>query len=179
MAERDRYGANDIKPGLTGLAQINGRDELEIPVKAKFDGEYVKALKKGMTSGFLMDTNVVSDYKSIQDDGTNPLRVLVYAMPTILAFWKRKRIAQVSDNLIDFCINMSIISTGLYIISMFTSGIFIGRLPIYASLYGYILLPWEIETLFADKTRKIIKICMIFAYLVFYYYQLHLTWGLM
>lgn len=124
-------------------------------------------------------TNVVSDYKSIQDDGTNPLRVLVYAMPTILAFWKRKRIAQVSDNLIDFCINMSIISTGLYIISMFTSGIFIGRLPIYASLYGYILLPWEIETLFADKTRKIIKICMIFAYLVFYYYQLHLTWGLM
>lgn len=41
-AERDKYGANDIKPGLTGWAQINGRDELEIPVKAKFDGEYVE-----------------------------------------------------------------------------------------------------------------------------------------
>lgn len=41
-AERDKYNANDIKPGLTGWAQINGRDELEIPVKAKFDGEYVK-----------------------------------------------------------------------------------------------------------------------------------------
>ncbi|MBE5999858.1 MAG: sugar transferase [Sarcina sp.] len=40
-AERDKYGANDIKPGLTGWAQINGRDELEIPVKARFDGEYV------------------------------------------------------------------------------------------------------------------------------------------
>lgn len=39
-AERDKWGANDIKPGLTGWAQINGRDELEIPVKAKFDGEY-------------------------------------------------------------------------------------------------------------------------------------------
>ena len=37
---RDQYGANDIKPGLTGWAQINGRDELEIPVKAKLDGEY-------------------------------------------------------------------------------------------------------------------------------------------
>ncbi len=123
--------------------------------------------------------NVVSDYKSIQDDGTNPLRVLVYAMPTVLAFLCRKRIVQVGDNLIDFCINMSIISTGLYIISMFTSGIFIGRLPIYASLYGYILLPWEIEVLFADPTRKMIKICMIFAYLIFYYYQLHATWGLM
>ncbi len=41
-AERDKYGANDIKPGLTGWAQINGRDELEIPVKAKFDGEYAE-----------------------------------------------------------------------------------------------------------------------------------------
>ena len=42
IAERDKYHANDIKPGLTGLAQISGRDELEIPVKAKLDGEYVK-----------------------------------------------------------------------------------------------------------------------------------------
>lgn len=42
IEERDKYHANDIKPGLTGLAQVSGRDELEIPVKAKFDGEYVK-----------------------------------------------------------------------------------------------------------------------------------------
>ncbi len=44
VAEREKYGANDVKPGLTGWAQINGRDELEIPVKAKFDGEYVEKL---------------------------------------------------------------------------------------------------------------------------------------
>ena len=42
IAERDKYHANDVKPGLTGLAQISGRDELEIPVKAQFDGEYVR-----------------------------------------------------------------------------------------------------------------------------------------
>lgn len=42
IEERDKYGANDVMPGLTGWAQINGRDELEIPVKAKFDGEYVE-----------------------------------------------------------------------------------------------------------------------------------------
>ncbi len=41
IAERDKYGANDLKPGLTGWAQINGRDELPIEVKAKLDGEYV------------------------------------------------------------------------------------------------------------------------------------------
>ena len=55
VAERDKYGANDVMPGLTGWAQINGRDELEIPVKAKLDGEYVQALKKSSISGFLMD----------------------------------------------------------------------------------------------------------------------------
>lgn len=44
VAERDKYGANDVLPGLTGWAQINGRDELEIPVKAKLDGEYVKRM---------------------------------------------------------------------------------------------------------------------------------------
>ncbi|MBQ7594624.1 MAG: sugar transferase [Synergistaceae bacterium] len=42
IAEREKYGANDIRPGLTGWAQINGRDELEISEKARFDGEYVK-----------------------------------------------------------------------------------------------------------------------------------------
>lgn len=44
IAERDKYGANDVKPGLTGWAQINGRDELKIPVKAKLDGEYVEKM---------------------------------------------------------------------------------------------------------------------------------------
>ena len=49
IAERDKYHANDVLPGLSGLAQISGRDELEIPEKAKIDGEYVKNI------GFLMD----------------------------------------------------------------------------------------------------------------------------
>ncbi len=48
VAERDKYGVNDVRPGLTGWAQINGRDELEIPVKAKLDGEYVKKISFGM-----------------------------------------------------------------------------------------------------------------------------------
>lgn len=49
IAERDKYGANDVRPGLTGWAQINGRDELPIDIKAKFDGEYVERM------GFLFD----------------------------------------------------------------------------------------------------------------------------
>ncbi len=55
IAERDKYGVNDVKPGLTGWAQINGRDELEIPIKAKLDGEYVEKLNAGKFKGFAMD----------------------------------------------------------------------------------------------------------------------------
>lgn len=54
-AERAKYGANNVVPGLTGWAQINGRDELEIDVKAKLDGEYAAALNAGKCKGFAMD----------------------------------------------------------------------------------------------------------------------------
>lgn len=47
IEERDKYGANDVRPGLTGWAQINGRDELEIDVKARLDGEYVERMSIG------------------------------------------------------------------------------------------------------------------------------------
>lgn len=55
VAEREKYGANDVTPGITGWAQINGRDELEIEEKARLDGEYTAALCKGGFHGFLMD----------------------------------------------------------------------------------------------------------------------------
>ena len=57
-AERDKYGANDVKPGLTGLAQISGRDELEIEEKAKLDGVYAKSLKSSSIAGALMDIKI-------------------------------------------------------------------------------------------------------------------------
>lgn len=54
-AERDKYSANEIKPGLTGWAQINGRDELELQEKARLDGVYTEHLKKGGLNAFLFD----------------------------------------------------------------------------------------------------------------------------
>jgi O-antigen biosynthesis protein WbqP len=80
VAERDKYGANDVKPGLTGWAQINGRDELEIPVKAKLDGDYVARLNAGSWSGFAMDVKcffgtIISVAKSdgVVEGGTGEL----------------------------------------------------------------------------------------------------------
>ena len=65
IAERDKYGANDIRPGLTGWAQVNGRDELLIPVKARFDGEYVEKM------GFIMDCKCffMTIFKVVRSEG--------------------------------------------------------------------------------------------------------------
>ncbi len=74
-AERDKYGANDIKPGLTGWAQINGRDELEIPVKAQLDGEYVQQLGIGMDiKCFLGSVGVFKGDKSVVEGGTGEMK---------------------------------------------------------------------------------------------------------
>lgn len=74
-AERDKYGANDVKPGLTGLAQINGRDELDIPDKARLDGEYVKKLSFGMdVKCFLGSVSVFAKDDSIVEGGTGEIK---------------------------------------------------------------------------------------------------------
>ena len=81
IAERDKYGANDVLPALTGWAQINGRDELEIPVKAALDGEYVQKLKKSSVSGFLIDCRCffgtigsVLRHEGVVEGGTGEMR---------------------------------------------------------------------------------------------------------
>ena len=78
-AERDKYNANDIKPGLTGWAQINGRDELEIPVKAKFDGDYAEALRTGKglkmdIKCFLGSVGVFAKDDSVVEGGTGEMK---------------------------------------------------------------------------------------------------------
>jgi len=74
-AERDKYCANDIKPGLTGWAQINGRDELEIPVKAELDGYYCKNLSLGMDlKCFFGSLGVFKGDKSVVEGGTGEMK---------------------------------------------------------------------------------------------------------
>lgn len=71
IAERDRYGANDILPGLTGWAQINGRDELPIDVKARLDGAYVKKMCFGMDAKCIFGTLVsVARQEGVVEGGT-------------------------------------------------------------------------------------------------------------
>lgn len=74
IAERDKYGANDILPGLTGWAQINGRDELPIDVKARLDGEYVEKQSFGMDLKCIFGTVVsVAKQDGVVEGGTGTL----------------------------------------------------------------------------------------------------------
>lgn len=74
-SERDKYNANNVKPGLTGWAQINGRDELEIPEKAKLDGEYVNKLSFGFDlKCFFGSLHVFRKDDSVVEGGTGEMK---------------------------------------------------------------------------------------------------------
>ena len=74
IEERDKYGANDVRPGLTGWAQINGRDELPIDVKARFDGEYVEKLSFGFDCKCFFGTiGSVLKHEGVVEGGTGQL----------------------------------------------------------------------------------------------------------
>lgn len=103
-----------------------------------------------------------------EDDGVHPLRVALAFVPVVLAFLKRKTIAAQSNGYINICINMSVISAGLYFVGMFTSGIMIGRLPIFFRLYNLILIPYLINFSYKERKELMYTIFSV-VYIVFYY----------
>lgn len=131
--------------------------------------------------------NVLSDtdYARFSDknqfgEGTSPIKAIVFSIPFIIAVIGRKKIKEIDNPIIDFSANMSIIASGLYIMAaVLPAGVLFGRLPIYASLYNYILLPWEIEKVFSDKAKPIMYILLIIGYLAYFYYQTNIRASLL
>lgn len=112
------------------------------------------------------------------DDGANPIRALVYSIPALIAFFNREKIKEKNNQIINILVNISIITAGLYWLSVFTSGIIIARLTGYTSLYGYILLPWEVQYCFEREKSTIVRYGMIIGFVLYYIYQTHFAWGL-
>lgn len=104
-------------------------------------------------------------------EGVNPIRVLVMSVPTIIAFWKRELIKDKANPFINLCINLSVITTGCYIVGMFTSGI-VGRLPIYFQIFNYVLLPWLLKEGYDERSSKTITIISIVLYFAYFYYEM-------
>lgn len=108
------------------------------------------------------------------DDGVNPLRVLVSAVPMVLAFMARGKLREENNGVINICVNMSIITVGINLIAMVTSGIMVGRMPIYTSLYNLILLPHVIKTYFEEHLYGFI----VFMAVILYFLQFVVQWSL-
>lgn len=114
----------------------------------------------------------------LSTEGTSIQRAIVYSIPALVTLLFRKRIEIADNQLINMVSNMSIATLGFMFLSVFSSGLFLGRLAIFTSLYNYILLPWEIENIFTKNSARLIYAIMIICYLIFYYYQVVITWGL-
>lgn len=105
------------------------------------------------------------------DDGVNPLRVLVMCVPPAVAFWRRRELELRNNRYINICVNMSVVAAGLYFIGIFTSGIMVGRLPIYFEVHNLILLPYLFDYCFNEKERTIMYMMCTIGYIIFFYLQ--------
>ena len=110
----------------------------------------------------------------LNDDGTNMVRVLVYSVPALMALLGFRYILRSRDRAANLCINASMITMAVYVVSAVTSGIYIGRIPIYTTLHGYAVLPWLIDQIFEKLSAKLIKLLLVLFYLAFFVYQMRL-----
>lgn len=114
----------------------------------------------------------------LNDDGTNMIRVLVYSVPALLSLLSFRYILNSRDRAANLCINASMITMAVYLVSAVTSGIYIGRIPIYTTLHGYLIMPWLIDQIFEKVTAILIKLLLVLFYLAFFVYQMN-QWGLL
>ncbi len=140
-----------------------------------FIGRFTTLLNDMLTDTQYSD--IMQDEIWMNDDGTSPIRVLVYSLPAIISFFGRRIIRESNNPLINFCTNMSVASAGIYLVSAVTSGIFVGRLPIYASLYSYMIYPWMLRHMFTEESGSIVRVLLIIGYLLLFYFQMHIAWG--
>ena len=124
-------------------------------------------------------SGMVTDWAEWEDNGTNPIRVLVFSVPMLLSIVGLKYIKFEDNVVVNIMTNFSILACGVALVSMVTSGIFIGRMVEYFSIFAMLLLlPWEIENMFNQKSARIVTILMIVGYIIFFYFQMHFIWGL-
>lgn len=134
----------------------------------------------GMLEDVVENTDYATSMEEFKetDDGTSIMRIAVESVPVIIAFVYRNRIKDKLTPIIKLSINMSLVASGLYVISKIArSGIMLGRLPIYFSMYNLILLPWLIKNIFNKEEKRLVYYLMVILYLAFFYYQMVVTWN--
>ena len=135
----------------------------------------------GMLDSFLETSTENTMYANeltiiTNDKGAHPIRFFVSLVPIVLVLIKRNEIVTDSTPpIMNLAVNMSFVTSTLYLASVFTSGTFIGRLPVYCELYNLILIPWLINHLY-EKDKKILAPSLYGLYLLYYLYQIFISW---
>ena len=119
----------------------------------------------------LEDTQYEGALSDENDDGINAIRVLVESIPALLSLFGLRYVRQEDDPVINLCVNYTIVTTAVFLIGMVTSGIFVGRMPIYTLLYGYIAMPWLIDHIFEQRSARFVKYAMVGMYCLYFAYQ--------
>ncbi len=134
----------------------------------------------GMLEDVVENTDYATSMEEFKetDDGTSIMRIAVESVPVIIAFVYRNKIKDKLTPIIKLSINMSLVSSGFYVISKIArSGIMIGRLPIYFSMYNLILLPWLIKNIFNKEEKRLVYYLMFVLYIAYFYYQIFIAWN--
>lgn len=123
-----------------------------------------------------MDSDMLAD-----DDGANPIRALVAAVPVVMAYFKRKELEKMGDevpSVIHISANASVVTLALYITSTISgSGVMIGRLTVYTELYSLVLIPWLLLYPY-KKTMRELATGVYGAYLMWFVYQMCVAWSM-
>ena len=122
---------------------------------------------------FVNNTDMLSEEIKSVDNGANVLRIFISAIPFVIAFIGRKKIAADNNPLINICINMSVFTTLIFFVATFTNGIGTGRLPMYTALYNLILIPYLCKSVFNETVSKNIKIFFILFYIAYFFADLY------
>lgn len=113
------------------------------------------------------------DYDMSESTGSSVMRLLISAVPLTLVLIKLKRIRKDATPIISFTINMSLIGICFYFASTFSNGILVGRMPIYFTLYNYILLPWLLKKYY---NKNVFILMCVSCYTFYFYYQMCIAW---
>lgn len=123
-------------------------------------------------------TNYDADSSGQLDNGANPIRFLISAVPPAIALWRWKYIKDRTNPMIDVCINMGTAAAGVNLLGIVTSGILVGRVPIYFTPVNFIVLPWMFKYSFSGYVKKIIvTLCYILYFAYFLYDMVYMHRG--
>lgn len=138
-----------------------------------FTGSVDDALETSVES-----TSYVRELQYVEaDSGTSWMRVAFTGLPLIMSIFVRNELKKDDvPPIIHLCVNASVVTTVLYVASSFTSGMFVGRLPIFTEVYSLILLPWLLKHPYR-KYGSWLTIGVMAIYAAYFYYQVNITWA--